>query len=81
MNHECKYESQWERVFDNLEKQNLALNKINDNIIINNEHLAEHMRRTSLLEESLKPVRRAYDAIIWCSVVALAFISIYKILI
>lgn len=78
MSHDCKYESSWNRVFDNLEKQNDSLNKINQNIIINNEHLAEHMKRTILLEESLKPIRRAYDAIVWFSVIALACIAIWK---
>lgn len=81
MSHDCKYESQWERVFDSLEKQSDNLKKINDNLIVNNQHLAEHMKRTALLEDSLKPVRRAYDAVIWLGCIVAFVATIWKVLV
>lgn len=64
-----------------LDKLDSIENKISSIEVVQVEvrkDLNEHMRRTKLLEESLKPVRRAYDSLIWISGIALFVVSVFK---
>lgn len=78
MSHECKYEKQMERMLDKLDETNKELGKINIVLDRNTVSLEEHMKRTKLLEENLKPIRRAYDAIIWVVGIVVVIAGIWK---
>lgn len=78
MEHDCKYENQWDRVFDKLDKVSDDLQEINTTMVKNTESLNEHMKRTALLEASLKPIRRAYDSIIWVAGIVVFALGIWK---
>ena len=60
MSHDCKYEGQWERVLDKIEKIDDTLKDTNSTLLRNTISLESHMARTKQVEDMLIPIHRVY---------------------
>lgn len=79
MKHECKYENQWDRIHDKLDKIDSTLN--NNQVILTKqeENLKEHMRRTAILEKTLKPLNNIYNSVLLLVGVSGFIVTIWKL--
>lgn len=77
-NHNCNQEKNIERIFDKLDNIDNKLSEMNIVLVRNTESLEYHIKRTDLLQNSLKPVRRLYDSLVWVVGVILFVSAIWK---
>lgn len=57
---DCKYEGQFDRVLEKLDKTDETLAKINDNLLRNTISLENHMARTTQIEQLVLPMHKVY---------------------
>lgn len=58
--HNCNKEGVLERIEDKIDNHSETLSSIRTTLELNTQSLQEHMRRTVLLEDALKPISRIY---------------------